>query len=137
MVFQVVEILISPPKMTKLFLAKIFKFRHLHAFSRNFDMRSPKSWKPDQKIERRFSVFSSFRFSHFIPLVSRLGQSAPSTFSIMPKCSQRHQACKVLAQSREPSSSKIDLKALTLFFRTRHKSYVGLGYFRRYCGLKI
>ena len=62
----------------------------------------------------------------------------------MLKSKQRHDACKVLAQSSEPvlavpkpSSLKIDLKAPMLLFRTLYKSFVGLVQFRRYCGLKL
>ena len=79
----------------------------------------------------------------------------------MLKSKQRHDACKVLAQSPEPvrrsgglraknfarkgpaiagpqpSSLKIDLKALMLLFRTLHKSFFGLEYIRRYCGSKF
>ena len=41
------------------------------------------------------------------------------------------------AQKTLPSSLKIDLKALMLLFRTLYKSFVGLKYFWRYCGLKF
>ena len=37
----------------------------------------------------------------------------------------------------QPSSLKIDLKALMHLFRKLHKSFVGLEEFRRYCGLKF
>ena len=47
----------------------------LHAFSRNIDMLSPKLKKRDQKIERKISVFPVFLSGHFIPLVTKLGQS--------------------------------------------------------------
>ena len=105
---------------------------------------SPKSEKRDQKIFKK-SDFLVFLCGHFIILGTRLGQRGPSMFSNKLNCSQRHHACKVLAQSPEPvplagphsSSLKIDLKALMLFFRTLYKSFVGLEYFRRYCGLKF
>ena len=37
----------------------------------------------------------------------------------------------------KPNSSKFDLKAVILFFRTRYISFVALEYLSRYCGLKF
>ena len=63
-------------------LNKIFRqfYPVLHAFSRNNDMLSPKSTKTGPKKQREFSVLSVFVHGHFIPLVSKLGQSGHSIF---------------------------------------------------------
>ena len=95
--------------------------------------------KNQKTIERRFSVLPVFVSGPFIPLVSRLGQSDSSMCWNMLKCNQRHEACKVLAQSPEPvrpqpSSLNIKMKALIVLFC---ESFVGLEQFRRYCGLKF
>ena len=91
----------------------------LHAFSRIIDLMSLKSRNRDQKksmkkTECRFLIFSVSVCDNFIPPVSRLGNSDPSIIWNVPNCSQRHEACKVLAQSPEPvpRCSKIILKAL-------------------------
>ena len=84
----------------------------LHAFPRNFDLMSPKSRKQDKKSKKigcRFYVLPVSVYGHSIPLVSRLGQSGPRIFWIMLKCSQKHEACKVLAQSPEPVWRYCDL----------------------------
>ena len=93
---------------------------------------SPKSRKQDQKIEKknecRFSVFPVFVCGPFNPLVSTLGQSGPSIFWNMLKCSQETRRDQSFgarsgasASKPQPSSLKIKMKALIVFFRTRQK----------------
>ena len=76
----------SWPSMVTKLVNKIFRrvYIALPAFLPNIVLMCPKVRKRDlqiKKIERSFSVFQVFVWGHFIPLVSRLGQSGSSIIS--------------------------------------------------------
>ena len=85
----------------------------VRVFPRKIDMMSAELKNGSKKFQKMSEDFRFiFQFSplcgHFIPLVSRLGQSAPSMFSNMLKCSQGHEACKVLALSPGPVTTGLN-----------------------------
>ena len=75
---------------------------HCTHFQRLLTWCLSKIKKTGPQNEREISIFPVSLCCHFIPLGTRLGQSGPSMFWNMLKCSQKHEACKVLAQSPQP-----------------------------------
>ena len=78
-------------------------------------MMSPES--KNQKIERRFSVF---------PTVIKIGSHALKDTVLQSKTRGVPGFLATIFSPKQPSSLKIDLKALILFFRTRYETLFAL-----------
>ena len=105
--YQLVSANIWRHQLTVWWRKRLNKIFRLHSIARIFTdcwldvskMKKKTGPKNQKKYVRKISVFPVFFCGHFIPPGTRLGQSDHSMFSNMLKCSQRHNACKILAQS--------------------------------------